>query len=47
MLVFNKPIPKLSVAAREVINALGDWYIDKGHTFIRICGASKSPHLLT
>ena len=45
-LIFCRTAPMLSQEAMETISAIGDWYINRDHTYIRIDGANKPPHLL-
>jgi len=45
-LILGKPAPILSDEAMQVLSNIGDWYIEKDFTYIRIYGATAAPHLL-
>lgn len=45
-LILGKPAPRLSDEAMQVLSNIGDWYIEKDLTYIRIYGATAAPHLL-
>ena len=44
--LFKREYPRLSDEAKKVIVKIGHWYLDKRETYIRIFGATRSPHLL-
>ena len=45
-LIFNTEMPRLSVAGRESISIIGNWYMLKNFTFIRLVGIIVAPCLL-
>lgn len=45
-LIICKPCPRLSDKAIEVLQDIGDWYIDERSTYINIYGETKAPHTL-
>jgi hypothetical protein len=45
-LLFKKECPTLSDAAKKFISKVGHWYLDERETYIRVFGATRSPHFL-
>jgi hypothetical protein len=45
-LIFRKECPRLSVAAKKMIEKVGHWYFEETSTYIRVFGATDAPHLL-
>jgi hypothetical protein len=46
-ILFKKVCPRLSTAAKKVIEKFGHWYLDEHDTYIRVFGATGAPHLLS
>jgi hypothetical protein len=44
--IFDSPTPCMTDKALAIVHKIGDWYLMEHGTYIRVYGATKSPHLL-
>ena len=44
-MIFGSEMPRISEAGREAISHIGNWYLLRYFTYIRVVGITAAPHL--
>jgi hypothetical protein len=44
-IIFYRECPRLTKDAKKLISYIGNWYLQEDLTYLRICGATATPHL--